>query len=224
MALGVYFLQRSQWGASWRAVAFSERGTASAGTSVRVAKLTAFGVSAFVGGLAGGLLVGQITQANYITHGYQGIIYAADNGADIINCSWGGTSSSVTGQNIINYAVQSGAIVVAAAGNDNTEVKFYPASYEGVVSVAATRDNDLKASFSNYGTSITVSAPGSNIYSTLPGGDYGYLSGTSMASPLVAGLLGLMRSFHPGMPASELINCLKSTSVPIDEQIRCWKN
>lgn len=157
------------------------------------------------------------TQANYITHGYQGIIYAADNGADIINCSWGGTSSSVTGQNIINYAVQSGAIVVAAAGNDNTEVKFYPASYEGVVSVAATRDNDLKASFSNYGTSITVSAPGSNIYSTLPGGDYGYLSGTSMASPLVAGLLGLMRSFHPGMPASELINCLKSTSVPIDE-------
>lgn len=67
IALGVHFLQRSRWGASWRAVAFSERGTASAGTSVRVAKLTAFGVSAFVGGLAGGLLVGQITQANYIT-------------------------------------------------------------------------------------------------------------------------------------------------------------
>lgn len=67
VALGVHALQRSRWGAGWRAVAFSERGTASAGTSVRMAKLSAFAVSAFIGGLAGGLLVGQITQANYLT-------------------------------------------------------------------------------------------------------------------------------------------------------------
>lgn len=156
------------------------------------------------------------TAATQITHGYQGIIYAADNGADIINCSWGGSTSSTTAQNIINYALASGCIVVAAAGNDNTSVPFYPASYQGVVSVASTRDDDTKSGFSNYGSTITVSAPGSNIYSTLPGGTYGYLSGTSMASPLVAGLLGLMRSFHPGMPNADLINCLKSTATSID--------
>lgn len=67
IALIVHFLQRSRWGAGWRAVAFSERGTASSGTSVRSAKLSAFAVSAFIGGIAGGLLVGQITQANYLT-------------------------------------------------------------------------------------------------------------------------------------------------------------
>lgn len=156
------------------------------------------------------------TAATQITHGYQGIIYAADNGADIINCSWGGSTSSTTAQNIINYALASGCIVVAAAGNDNTSVPFYPASYPGVVCVASTRDDDTKSGFSNYGSTITVSAPGSNIYSTLPGGAYGYLSGTSMASPLVAGLLGLMRSFHPGMPNVDLIICLKSTTTSID--------
>lgn len=153
---------------------------------------------------------------NVITHGYQGLIYAADNGADIINCSWGGTASSITAQNIINYALARGCIVVAASGNDNTSIPFYPASYQGVVSVASTKADDVKSGFSNYGSTITISAPGSNIYSTLPGGAYGYLSGTSMASPLVAGLLGLMRSFHPGMPNADLINCLKSTATSID--------
>lgn len=162
------------------------------------------------------MCVKTTNELNLITHGYQGIVYAADNGADVINCSWGGTTPGTTGQNIINYALASGCIVVAASGNDNTNVPFYPASYPGVVSVASTRDNDTKSGFSNYGPTITVSAPGSNIYSTLPGGAYGYLSGTSMASPLVAGLLGLMRSYHPGMPNADLVNCLKSSAVSID--------
>ncbi|MES1219845.1 MAG: S8 family serine peptidase, partial [Bacteroidota bacterium] len=151
-----------------------------------------------------------------ITNGYDGIIYAANSGANVINLSWGSSSFSTTAQNIINYARSKGCIIVAAAGNDNVSTLFYPAAYTGVISVAATAPGDTKASFSNYGNWITVSAPGLNIYSTLPGDTYGNLSGTSMASPLVAGLVGLMRSLNPGMPAADLINCLKTTATNID--------
>ena len=151
-----------------------------------------------------------------ITNGYDGIIYAANSGANVINLSWGSSSFSATAQNIINYARSKGCIIVAAAGNDNVNTLFYPAAYTGVIGVAATAPGDTKASFSNYGNWITVSAPGLNIYSTLPGNSYGNLSGTSMASPLVAGLVGLMRSLNPGMPVNDIINCLKTTAVNIN--------
>jgi len=151
-----------------------------------------------------------------ISYGYSGIAYAADNGADIINCSWGGSGTSVTALEIINYAIGQGSVIVAAAGNANSSSPFYPASYPGVVSVASTTNSDLRSSFSSYGSSVVVSAPGSNIYSTLPGNAYGYKSGTSMAAPLVSGLLALMRSLNPGIPNSALISCLTSTAVNID--------
>jgi serine protease len=151
-----------------------------------------------------------------ITHGYAGIVYAADNGADIINCSWGGAGYSQTALEIVQYAMSQGSIVVAAAGNSNNDTKLYPASFPGVVSVASTNDSDLKSSFSSFNSSVTVSAPGSNIYSTLPGNNYGYLSGTSMAAPLVSGLLSLMRALNPNIPNAALINCMTSTTVNID--------
>lgn len=158
------------------------------------------------------MAVKSTTQATLVTHGYEGIVYAADNGAHVINMSWGSSSFSTSGQTIINYALSKGCILVAAAGNDDVSTTFYPAGYNGVVSVASTSTTDAKSSFSNYGSWVDVSAPGSSIYSTIPGSSYGYKSGTSMASPMVAGLMGLVKSVNPSMPNSAVINCVLTTA------------
>jgi serine protease len=156
--------------------------------------------------------------SNSVTNGYDGIIYAANAGADVINLSWGGSSYSSTGQNVINYAYNQGSIIVAAAGNDNVSTQFYPAAFNNVVCVASTNSSDQKSSFSNYGSYIDVSAPGTNIASTVPGNNYSYMSGTSMASPLVAGLCGLMLSYNPGLSQTDLVNCLTSSCTDISSQ------
>lgn len=153
-----------------------------------------------------------------VTNGYDGIIYAANSGADVINMSWGGTSYSTTGQNVITYAHNQGCVLVAAAGNDDVSSAHYPSSYTYVISVASTGSTDAKSSFSNYGTTVDVSAPGSSIYSTLPGNTYGYMSGTSMASPLVAGLCGLMLSLNPALTPDDIETCLENSCVNIDAQ------
>lgn len=130
----------------------------------------------------------------YIWYGYEGIVYAADNGAQIINCSWGGGGFSQFGQDIINYATSKGSLVVAAAGNSNSSNEHYPSGYQNVLSVAATNFDDRKASYSNYGYTIDVCAPGTFLYNTWGSDTYTYLTGTSMASPLVAGIAGLVKS------------------------------
>lgn len=147
-----------------------------------------------------------------ISHGYEGVLYAANNGAHIINMSWGGPNFSATAQNVIQFALDRGSILVASAGNSNSSNLSYPAAFPGVISVASTDANDIKSSFSNFGGWVKISAPGSSILSTLPGSSFGNLSGTSMASPMVAGLLGLMKSLNPTMPNADLINCLYSSS------------
>lgn len=157
--------------------------------------------------------------SNSVTNGYDGIFYAANSGADIINCSWGGTGFSTTGQNIVNFAWNNGSIVVAAAGNDNTNndnTPHYPSNMTNVISVASSTTNDSKSSFSNYGNTVDITAPGSNIISTVPNNTYASLSGTSMASPLVSGLLGLMKSLNPTLPNTTLINCMYSSADNID--------
>lgn len=153
-----------------------------------------------------------------ITNGYEGIVYAAAQHADIINLSWGGDVYSNTGQSVIDYAVSQGCILVGAAGNSNVNTVFYPAGYNGVLSVAATNSSDQKASFSNYGNWVDIAAPGNNVYTTKIGNAYGYFNGTSFASPLVAGLLGLMKSLNPTLPNADLINCLTSTATNINAQ------
>jgi thermitase len=127
-----------------------------------------------------------------------GIIWAADNGADVINMSLGGKFGSSTLENAVNYAWGKGVVVVAAAGNNGSSRANYPAYYTNCIAVAASDQSDAKASFSNYGSWVDVAAPGVGIYSTLPnhpnsiGSDYGSLNGTSMATPHVAGLAGLV--------------------------------
>jgi thermitase len=121
----------------------------------------------------------------------QGITWAADNGANVINMSLVGTSPSATLQSAIDYAWSKGVVVVAAAGNFANSTPTYPASYANVIAVAATTDLDRLASFSDYGDWVDVAAPGISIYSTIPGG-YTYMSGTSMAAPYVSGLAALL--------------------------------
>jgi hypothetical protein len=121
-----------------------------------------------------------------------GIIWAVDNGADIINMSLGGSFASSAMEDAVNYAWETGVVVVAAAGNNGDSTPMYPAYYVNCIAVAATDANDAKASWSNYGDWVDVAAPGVSIYSTLKNNDYGYMSGTSMASPHVAGLAALV--------------------------------
>lgn len=139
------------------------------------------------------------------------ILYAANNGADVINMSWGGLGGSEIISDALDYAFNKGTVLVAAAGNDNVNAShFFPTAHKKVISVAASNSEDLKLSFSNWGDAIDVSAPGNEILSLMApplrnkidendtvGEHYAYLFGTSMASPHVAGLAALLKSKYP---------------------------
>ncbi len=144
----------------------------------------------------------------YITFGFEGVLYAANNGADIISLSWGGYGNSAFEQDVIDYVTDLGVAVVAAAGNDNSAALHYPSAYRNVLAVANTTNDDLKYSASNYGTWVDVTAPGTGILSTISNGNYVNYSGTSMSCPLVAGLVALVRTQHPewnGLQAAEQV-------------------
>jgi predicted GH43/DUF377 family glycosyl hydrolase len=161
--------------------------------------------------------VSSETNDRAIDHGYDGIIYAARNGADVISCSWGAyTFYTRTGHNVMLYANSMGAVVVASAGNDNTSDLFYPAAFENVLSVAGTDTNDIKWERSNYGTHIDLAAPAVSIYSTLADGRYGIATGTSLSVPLVSGVAGLVKAHNPGwtgMQAGEQVR-VTADSIP----------
>ncbi|MGA8943329.1 MAG: S8 family peptidase [Thermoactinomyces sp.] len=123
-----------------------------------------------------------------------GILYAARNGADVISLSLGGSYGSSALQNAVQQAWNSGAVVVAAAGNSGLSLPSYPAYYSQAIAVASTTSNDTISYFSNYGSWVDVAAPGSDIYSTYINSSYQTLSGTSMATPHVAGLAALIAS------------------------------
>ncbi|MBN1121934.1 MAG: S8 family serine peptidase, partial [Anaerolineae bacterium] len=119
------------------------------------------------------------------------IVYAVDNGAEVINLSLGGPNSSNTLAEAINYAVEQDVLVVAAAGNTGSETILYPAAYEPVIAVGSVDPNLAASSFSATGDGIDVLAPGRDIMTTTADGDYGLLSGTSLAAPYVAGIATL---------------------------------
>ncbi len=143
-----------------------------------------------------------------------GIIWAADEGAKVISMSLGGSSGSQTVHDAVNYAWGSDdngnpvsdrrAVVVAAASNSGSNSPHYPAYYKNVIAVGATDHKDQKASYSNYGSWVDVAAPGSSILSTTVDGVYGTKSGTSMATPHVAGTAGLIWSTSLGTNNSEV--------------------
>ncbi|MGN7851938.1 Ig-like domain-containing protein [Exiguobacterium sp. 22311] len=140
------------------------------------------------------------------------IYRATDRGASIINMSLGSYYYNSLYQSAINYAHDKGVVVIAAAGNDATSRKHYPSSYNHVVSVASTTSWDDASYFSNYGEDIDIAAPGSSIYSTLPYDDYGYMSGTSMASPVVAGVAALIKADDFSMTNDQIVSRLEETA------------
>ncbi len=131
-----------------------------------------------------------------IVAGYDGVMYAASNGADVINLSWGSLQRSSVGAEIIGFAVEMGVVVVASAGNEGSERVVYPAAYPEVIAVGSIDLDGRKSIFSNYGPSVDITAPGNVIYSTVLNDTYGLMGGTSMSAPVVSALAALRKSAH----------------------------
>lgn len=149
----------------------------------------------------------------------KGMIKAADHGADVISMSLGGRTNDErqrTYQEAVSYCGEKGAIVVVAAGNSNlSATKFAPANTPGVITVSSINQKLNKSSFSNTVEDIEygIAAPGEDIYSTFPGNAYRSLSGTSMATPYVAGLVALMKSLNPELEVGTVHDILQSTGM-----------
>ncbi|TLS36426.1 S8 family peptidase [Pseudalkalibacillus caeni] len=142
----------------------------------------------------------------------QGIIWATDHGADVINMSLGNYQPSSVMKEAIRYAYNKDVVLIAASGNDSSNQPSYPASFKEVLSVAAVDANKNRAAFSNFGSTVDIAAPGVNIASTFVDHQYAALSGTSMASPHVAALAGLIRSYNPDLSNREVMDLIKQTS------------
>ncbi|WP_274651889.1 S8 family peptidase [Paenibacillus humicola] len=148
----------------------------------------------------------------------EGIIWATDHGAKVINMSLGNYAQAQFLHDAIKYAYDRDVVLVAASGNDNTERPGYPAAYPEVFAVASTDANGNKSSFSNYGDYIDVAAPGDSIASTYPGSQYAALSGTSMASPHVAALAGLIRSINPSLSNEQVYDIMRRSSLDLGDE------
>ena len=142
--------------------------------------------------------------AGYTDWVANGIIWAADQGADVINLSLGGPESSSVLTAAIDRARSLGVTVIAAAGNSGTVTPFYPAATPGVIAVSAVDEAKRRAGFSNYGSSVDLAAPGVDIVSTWTSGRFVYLSGTSMASPHVAGVAALVEAAAPALTPAQV--------------------
>ena len=147
--------------------------------------------------------------------GYQPMIYAAENGAQIVNCSWGTLNFSQAEQNIINVVWEEDVLIIASAGGFHNQQEMYPAAYNHVMAVAATDQYDHLASFSSYGEWVDICAPGVNIHTTW-GDNFTVLSGTSFASPMVAGLAGLLRAWYTGFTNDEIQQLIEDSADSID--------
>ena len=143
----------------------------------------------------------------------QGIYWAADHGAKVVNVSYNGVSGSSSVQSAAQYLRSKGGIVVVAAGNSSGLEAV--AANDALLSVAATDSSDLRASFSSYGDYVDLAAPGVSVYTTTMGGGYANASGTSFASPIVAGAAALMMSANSRITPADIDRLLKTTAVDL---------
>lgn len=147
-----------------------------------------------------------------------GIEWAANQGIDIANLSLGGPTGSSALQQAADYAEEQGTLLIAAAGNSGTRGVAYPAAYDNVLSVAAVDSSNNKADFSSFGPENDIAAPGVNILSTYLDNQYTELSGTSMASPHVAGVAALVQATNPDATAQEIGQILQDTARPLGNE------
>ncbi|ERI95629.1 putative thermostable alkaline protease [Clostridiales bacterium oral taxon 876 str. F0540] len=149
----------------------------------------------------------------------KGIKYAADKEADIINFSVGFDVKDEFIRQAIRYARTKGSFVVVSAGNNNINCdNSSPAGDEGAYTVSSINEYNEKSSFSNYGNSIKIAAPGENILSTIPKGDYDYKNGTSMAAPYIAGVAAMVKAQNPGLTPEDIEYILDKTADDIMEK------
>ncbi len=163
----------------------------------------------------------------------QGIKYAADNGARIINTSFGGTGGKSIKCAAVTYAIGKGSLVIASAGNSGNSTESYPAACPGAIAVGNTTSSDGKAGSSNFGSWVDLAAPGTNILSTMPtytvtlngapankAKNYDRLTGTSMASPMVAGAAAVLLSREPSLTNSKIEERLKNTAKKLPASLK----
>ena len=146
------------------------------------------------------------------------IVYAADNGASVINMSWGSERRSFVIQDAIDYAYAHGVVLVAAAGNSQKPAAIFPAAYRKVIAVASTEQNQQRFYQSNFGASVDIGAPGNVILSTQIDNRYRLLTGTSMASPHVAGVAALLLAKRPALTYEEVRHILINTADPVHRE------
>ncbi|MGC9365857.1 MAG: S8 family serine peptidase [bacterium] len=153
----------------------------------------------------------------YCTQCTQGIYFSSQNGANVISMSWScpysSTMLSAVNDAYVNYDV----LLFGASGNDNWSIIQYPAGYGNVSAVAASNGSDIKANFSNFGTWIDITAPGTGMYSTVPFGSYAYMDGTSMSTPLVAGLATYIRDFDTTLTNAATLSILQDACEPMND-------
>ncbi|TET46292.1 T9SS type A sorting domain-containing protein [candidate division TA06 bacterium] len=140
----------------------------------------------------------------------QAMYYAVGNGAHVLNNSWGGYSPNSNVNAVVQFAHSQNLVIVASAGNDNSQAIHYPSGYANVIAVAATDANDRKSSYSNYGTWVDCCAPGDGIVTTTWHNGYESIYGTSASAPFVTGLVALVRGQHPGWTNTQIENQILS--------------
>ena len=166
-------------------------------------------------------------KADKLVNTYRSIVYAAEHGCKVVNCSWGSPHYQQMAQDIINFVVKEyDLLVVAACGNTNSESEFYPASYENVLSVSGTDPNDERwspdnssgDSGSSYSYSVDVAAPCVGFSCATPNNSYTTIvwSGTSFAAPIVSGCAGIIRSYYPNFNANQIKEVIRNSTDLID--------
>ncbi len=153
-----------------------------------------------------------------------GVVYAAQQGADIINCSFSGPTPSNLGRLVMSIAMNQGSLVVAAAANQGNDSLHYPASYRRVFSVSATDEDDKKASFSTYNAMVDISAPGVNMHTTGIDRKYDDVQGTSFAAPLVASVAALVKAVHPEYTFAQIREQVRVSADYIDDLNLPYRN
>jgi subtilisin family serine protease len=177
-----------------------------------------------IAGMAGGSRLMMVKVLDQYGNGWysdlaQGIVYAVDSGADVINLSVGGRFPSESLRQAVDYAHAHGVLAAAAVGNvaeDGYDGVLYPAAYEDVLAVTATDQSDAPAAFSNYGPEVDVGAPGKDIYSTWHVRDYLFESGTSMAAPHASGLAALVWSARPDLTVAQVTEIITNTAADVN--------
>ena len=187
-------------------------GTAVAGVAA-AATNNALGVA----GVAGQAKIMPVRIADANAYAYystiaKGVTYAADNGARVVNCSYGGVAGSATIQSAAQYLKNKGGLMFVSAGNNGIDENITPTTT--MIAVSATDENDYRTSWSSYGNFVSMAAPGIT-YTTSRGGSYGNWQGTSFSSPLTAGVAALMMAAKPSLGSAEIEKLMFSTAVDI---------